>query len=269
MLIAQVSDLHVCARGQRAYGAVDTNAMAQRAVRAVAALVPRPGALLLSGDLVEAGSAGSYAQLMDLLDPLTPLALPLYPVAGNHDEREALAQAFGPRLGLHSDRLPGFLQYAARLGGLRLLVLDTVVPRQGHGALCATRLAWLADRLAEDASPTVLALHHPPFATGIAHMDAMGLREGAGALEAIVRRHPQVQALLCGHLHRSIQTRFGGAVAATCPSTAHQIALNLLEQGVDGYVMEPPGFQLHLWRGGRLVSHTVPLGEYGSTRPFG
>lgn len=265
MLIAQLSDLHLCARGQRLDGRIDTQAMAARALNAVMAWPTRPDALLLSGDLVETGGADAYAELMALL---APIELPLYPVAGNHDERGALSEAFGERLAPHSHRLPGFLQYAARLGDLRLLVLDTVVPLQGHGALCATRLAWLAERLAEDASPTLIAMHHPPFATGIAHMDAMGLREGGAELEALVQRHPQVQALTCGHLHRSIQTRFGGAVAATCPSTAHQIALTLQGQAQDGYVMEPPGFQLHLWHGGRLVSHTVPLGDFGGTHAF-
>lgn len=266
MLIAQVSDLHVCAPGQLANGVVDTNAMAREGLRAVAACRPRPDALLLSGDLVEAGSAASYAHLLELL---SPIELPLYPVAGNHDERGALAEAFSGRIGPHSARLPGFWQYAAALGPLRLLVLDTVVPHQGHGALCARRLDWLDQRLAEDAAPTLIAMHHPPFATGIGHMDEMGLLEGAEALEAIVRRNGQVQAILCGHLHRAIQTRFGGTVAGVCPSTAHQIALNLLGSSADGYVMEPPGFQLHLWHGGRLVSHTVPIGEFGGTRPFG
>ena len=39
--------------------------------------------------------------------------------------------------------------------------------------------------LAEDDRPTIIAMHHPPFATGIAHMDAVGL-EGA-ELERLVR----------------------------------------------------------------------------------
>ena len=62
--------------------------------------------------------------------------------------------------------------------------------------------------------------------------------------------------------------RFGGTVASVCPSTAHQIALSLLQSSADGYVMEPPAFQLHLWHGGRLVSHTVPIGDFGGTQPF-
>jgi Icc protein len=265
MLIAQASDLHVCAPSRTLGGGVDTNAMARACVRALLAQRPRPDALLLSGDLVDAGGPLEYRHLLDLL---SPIGWPIYPVAGNHDERVALREAFGLRMGPHRDAMADFLQYAVDLGPLRLLVLDTVVPRQPHGALCAQRLGWLKDRLAEDDRPVVIAMHHPPFATGIAHMDAMGLLEGAAALEALVAAHPRVQALLCGHLHRSIQVRFGGSLASVCPSAAHQIALNLMASGADGFVMEPPAFQLHLWHAQRLVSHTVPIGDFGGTRPF-
>jgi Icc protein len=262
MLIAQASDLHVCAPSRTLGGGVDTNAMAHACVRALLAQRPRPDALLLTGDLVDAGGPGEYRHLLDVL---SPVGWPLYPVAGNHDERLALREAFAPRMGPHRAAMPDFLQYAVELGPLRLLVLDTVVPGRPHGALCAQRLGWLKERLAEDDRPLVIALHHPPFATAIAHMDAMGLLEGASEL---VAAHPQVQALLCGHLHRSIQVRFGGTLASVCPSAAHQIALNLLAQGADGFVMEPPAFQLHLWHAERLVSHTVPIGDFGGTRPF-
>lgn len=265
MLIAQVSDLHVCAPGRRLGGAVDTNALARACVRALQALRPVPDALLLSGDLVEAGGPAEYRHLLDLL---APIGWPMYPLAGNHDERTSLREALALRMGPQRAAMADFLQYEAVLGPVRLLALDTVVPRQPHGALCAQRLGWLRERLAEDTRPVVIAMHHPPFATGIGHMDDMGLREGAAELEALVAAHPQVQAVLCGHLHRSIQTRFGGALASTCPSPAHQIALNLQALEPDGYVMEPPGFQLHLWHGQRLVSHTLPIGDFGGTRPF-
>ncbi len=265
MLIAQVSDLHVCAPGRRLGGQVDTNAMARACVRALQALRPVPDALLLSGDLVEAGGPAEYRHLLEML---APIGWPMYPLAGNHDERASLREALGPRMGSHHALMPDFLQYEAVLGPVRLLALDTVVPRLPHGALCAQRLGWLRERLREDARPVVIAMHHPPFATGIGHMDDMGLREGAAELEALLAAHPQVQAVLCGHLHRSIQTRFGGTLASTCPSPAHQIALNLQALAPDGYVMEPPGFQLHLWHGQRLVSHTLPIGDFGGTRPF-
>jgi len=265
MLLAQVSDLHVCAPGRTLGGGVDTPAMARACVQALLAQRPAPQALLLSGDLVDAGGPAEYEHLLQLLQPLP---WPMYPVAGNHDERVALREAFGPRMGPHQALMADWLQYAVDLGPMRLLVLDTVVPHRPHGALCPRRLTWLAERLREDERPVLLALHHPPFATGIAHMDAMGLLEGAEALETLVRRYPQVQGLLCGHVHRSIQAGFGGVVASVCPSPAHQIALNLLGQGADGFTLEPPAFQLHLWLGARLVSHTVPIGDHGGTHPF-
>ncbi|MDH7480280.1 MAG: hypothetical protein QHH02_09735, partial [Syntrophomonadaceae bacterium] len=76
--------------------------------------------------------------------------------------------------------------------------------------LCATRLRWLDETLAQAPdTPTLMAMHHPPFQTGIAHMDAMGLREGGEALAEVLGRHPQVRRIVCGHLHRSIVGTFG------------------------------------------------------------
>ena len=46
----------------------------------------------------------------------------------------------------------GFLHYAVERGGLRFIGLDTLVPGQGGGELCAERLAWLDATLGQ--SPT-------------------------------------------------------------------------------------------------------------------
>jgi 3',5'-cyclic AMP phosphodiesterase CpdA len=111
-------------------------------------------------------------------------------------------------------------------------------------------------------------MHHPPFVTGIGHMDDMGL-EGAEAFETVIARHPHVERILCGHLHRSIQCRVGDTVASVCPSTAHQLALDLSPGAPGAFVMEPPGYQLHRWDGRRLVSHTCVVGEFEGPFPFG
>lgn len=259
MLIAQISDLHIQTDGRLAYGVVDTAGLLAACVAQLQRLDPQPDAVLVTGDLVDCGRPAEYALLRELLAPLGP---PLYLLPGNHDERGALRAAFPEPRFDYLRQESGFVQCAVDLGPLRLLALDTVVPRQGHGALCAERLDWLERRLAEDPRPTVVAMHHPPFATGIAHMDAIGLLQGVAELEAILRSHPQVERVLCGHLHRSIQARFGGTLASTCPSPAHQVALDLRADGPDCFVMEPPGYQLHAWRGGRLVTHTVVLGDW-------
>jgi 3',5'-cyclic AMP phosphodiesterase CpdA len=99
-------------------------------------------------------------------------------------------------------------------------------------------------------------------------MDAFGLA-GADAMAAVVRRHPQVERVLCGHLHRSIQARWAGTVASTAPSTAHQVFLDLHDDAPLAFTMEPPACQIHVWRGdGGLISHTSYIGEFAGPFPF-
>jgi 3',5'-cyclic AMP phosphodiesterase CpdA len=264
MLIAQLSDPHIRLPGQKAYRVVATDAFLPPAVAAVNAQDPRPDVVIISGDLTDFGRPAEYAHLKHMLDRLE---MPYLLLPGNHDDRDALAQVFPDHAYLKG--VDGHVQYVVEDYPVRIVVLDTVVPGQSHGTLCERRLAWLADRLAEAPErPTVIAMHHPPFNTGIGHMDRIGLLQGAGALARIVGAHGNVERILCGHLHRSIQRRFAGTIASTCPSPAHQVALDLRADGPSAFVMEPPAFLLHDWRDGGLVSHLAYIGPYAGPYPF-
>jgi 3',5'-cyclic AMP phosphodiesterase CpdA len=262
MLIAQITDTHIKLPGRLAYGRVDTAAMLERCVAELCALDPQPDLLVITGDLVDLGRAAEYEHLSSLL---APLQMPLLAVPGNHDERSAFRTAFA-----HHAHLPaqGFLQFVAEPAGMpvRLIGLDTLVPLEGRGELCAERLAWLDERLSEAPDrPTVILMHHPPFITGIDHMDALGLT-GREAFAEIVGRHPQVELILCGHLHRNIQARVAGCAAMTAPSTAHQVTLDLRPNAPSTFCMEPPGYLLHRWDGAGFVSHHVNIGPHAG--PF-
>jgi len=99
-------------------------------------------------------------------------------------------------------------------------------------------------------------------------MDRIGL-SGSDALARVIGRHPQVERVLCGHLHRPIQFRFAGTIASTCPSPAHQVALDLAPGAASAFRMEPPAFQLHAWRKGvGVVSHTAYIGDFAGPYPF-
>lgn len=260
-LLVQLSDTHITRQGTWLDNRVDTAALLAQAVAAVGRLQPRPLAVLVSGDLVNAGAPDEYAHLRTLLAPLPG---PVYLVPGNHDERSALRAAFADHAYLAQTASEGFIQYAVDVGGLRLVALDTVVPGAGHGALCERRLQWLDATLAQaPLQPTLVAMHHPPFATHIAHMDALGLREGREAFAAVIARHPQVERVVCGHLHRSIQVRLAHTVALTVPSTAHQVDADLGGQRPASYTLEPPGMAVHAWTCGTdLVSHVLPTGNH-------
>ncbi|NWG73499.1 MAG: phosphodiesterase [Rubrivivax sp.] len=263
-MLVQLSDPHVVEPGRLLQGRIDTPALLAQSVAAVAALQPAPKAVVVTGDLVERASAAQYAHLRALLAPLPG---PVWLIPGNHDDVAALRAAFPDHDELTpvgDPALAGHVLWAREVAGLRVVALDTVVPRAPHGTLCERRLAWLDSTLAAMPDrPTIVAMHHPPFVTGIAHMDAMGLREGVAGLEAVLRRHPQVERVICGHLHRNIVRRFGGTVAMTVPSTAHQIVLDLRADSPAAYRREPPGFAVHAWRDGALVSHVAVVGDHG------
>lgn len=262
MLIAQITDPHIKLPGKLAYRMVDTAAMLRACVAEIQSLKQPPDLVVMTGDLVDLGRAEEYAHLKSIL---APLRQPIIVIPGNHDERNAMREAFADGAYLP----PGeFLQFAIDDYPLRLIGLDTVVPGQGGGELCTNRLRWLDESLlSRPDTPTLIMMHHPPFRTGIGHMDDIGL-VGADAFSEVVQRHPQVVAIVCGHLHRSIHTSVGGRPTLTCPSPAHQVALDIDAKAPSAFRMEPPGFMLHWWTGSALVTHLATIGDYPGPYPF-
>lgn len=264
MLIVQLSDLHLCPPGQLALRVVDTIALARAAVSTVKALPVRPDFLVISGDLTESGLPEEYRLLREMLDDL---GLPLLIVPGNHDHRETLRAELD--LGPHAVTEGGFVQFLADIGDLRLIGLDTVEPGASAGALCKARLDFLDRALTEaEGREVLLFMHHPPFSCALPYMDGVMLRRGAGELAEIVSRHNNVRRLFCGHHHRPIQTRFAGTFAQVAPGIAHQVRLDLSADAVPMFMLEPPGFLLHMRQGSEIVTHTLYTGAYSGPYPF-
>lgn len=251
MRIVQLSDLHLQPPGQRLYGQVDTAACLEAALARIATLAP--DLLLISGDLSDRGSDAEYAYLAQALAPLScPVAL----MPGNHDRREALRAAFPAQGWAGEGEAPCHRRLDVASG--TLLLLDTVVPGQEHGQVDDAALDWL-EAACPTRARTLLVMHHPPFSIGVAGMDAIACR-GAAALNAWLVRRPNVEAVLCGHVHRFVATSFAGRPALTAPSPAHQIALDLDGPAADlAFTLEPGAFLLHLWApGSPLTTHCVP-----------
>ncbi|MEI8145104.1 MAG: phosphodiesterase [Alphaproteobacteria bacterium] len=265
MLIAHLTDPHIRPRGLTAYRVAETNMLTERAVDAVIALETRPDVVIISGDLTDNGLETEYQNLKSIIERLP---MPVWLIPGNHDRRDIMKSVFNGWPGMaHHDT---FAQWVADLAPVRVIGLDTVVPGSGAGALCGDRLAWLEARLNEGRdTPTIIVMHHPPFACGIKHMDAIGLNEGAPAFEALVRAHPQIVRILCGHHHRPIQALFGGTLAMVAPSVAHQVVLDLSEASRSALNFEPAAFYLHAWvEGTGLVTHTAYVERAPGPYPF-
>jgi len=266
-LVAQLTDLHIKAGGKLSYGMVDTAGALHRAIDTLLAAPQQPDTVIITGDLADFGSADEYRFLRDILQRL-PMPVLLLP--GNHDRRTTLRQAFADHGYLFANGdAEAPVHYAVDAGPLRLVGFDCTVPGKPGGRAEPAGLAWLdATLAATPGRPTLVMLHHPPFVTGIGHMDRQGL-ENAGALEAVIARHPHVERVVCGHLHRQITRRFGGTIAMTAPGPAHQVTLDLDPDAPSGFRMEPPGYLLHWWHPAHgLVTHLAASGDYGPAHPF-
>lgn len=253
LLIAQISDLHLKPNGTLLFGAVDAYGLATEAIARIEGMEPRPDAVLITGDLANDGTDDDYGAVAELIPRLS---MPVFAVPGNHDRRGGLRRIFAT-----GDYLPptGRLCYAAEIGELRLIGLDSLVEGEAHGEVGREQLDWLDTTLAERrGAPTLVMVHHPPFRTGIGFMDSIGLRD-AEDLAAVIGRHPQVERVLAGHVHRVIEARFAGTIALACPGTAHQVHLQLRADGPAAWTAEPPAVLLHWWNGERLVTHLAPV----------
>ncbi len=264
MLIAQISDPHLRGRGQLYQDLVDSNAMFLEALRHLERLDRQPDLVLLSGDVVDTVGGSEYAVAAEMLARVRP---PLLVIPGNHDEREAFRACFAQHAYLPAS---GPLHFAnGDHGAVRVLGLDVTVPDAHHGNLDDVACRWLEERLAEEPSrPTIIMMHQPPFDSGIPFIDAYHCRRGE-RLAAIVSRFPAVERILCGHVHRFMQLRFGGTMLVTAPSTTTAIALRLGEGAEPASFVEPPAMLLHHWRPrAGVVTHHVPIGTFRGPLPF-
>jgi 3',5'-cyclic-AMP phosphodiesterase len=147
-------------------------------------------------------------------------------LSGNHDDREVLCDYFGDYE--YIQRCEKFIQYTADLGEISLVVIDISSSGVSEGALWSERLAWQDKTLTKNEHRSfVVAMHHPPFKTFIQCMDAIGLNTGCEKFVEIIKKFPNIERIIGGHLHRSIEARIGSTIVCVAPSPAYQVALNL------------------------------------------
>jgi 3',5'-cyclic-AMP phosphodiesterase len=239
--IVQLTDTHLFADRQQQMAGCRTNDRFAAVVDYLADRPEQPDLLLLTGDLAQDDSAAAYRYLRQTI---APLQIPAYWLAGNHDQNGA---AIAAELAL----APCNPAKVIEDGGWRLILLGTMVPDQAGGWLSPEQLADLDRQLQRDERPVLIALHHHPLAIGSAFMDGMALENGA-ELMAIVDRHPQVKAVIFGHIHQEFNQLRNGVRYLGCPATSVQ-----LRPGAAAVEWDPigPGYRvLELGPAGELNS---------------
>lgn len=236
MIIAQISDTHIL---ERASDDAHAAPRAESLRRCVADINRRAvDAVIHTGDSVHHGSANEYAHLCEILGELKA---PLFLTPGNRDRHNGIRAAFE-----HLRYLPrsgDFFHYVIDNYPVRLVALDSVSAGERKGVFCEERRAWLDATLAQKPDqPTILFIHHPPFDVGDHYVGGYRKMRDAEELAAVVCRHPQVERLLCGHVHRFHRESWAGTTATIMPSVAVD-----LRKDVDAALGDAPLYVLHRW----------------------
>jgi 3',5'-cyclic-AMP phosphodiesterase len=186
-------------------------------------------AILATGDIAEDGRRGTYERFRERL---APLGVPVLCLPGNHEDPGVMAEVLGS---------PPF-QYCGslRLGGWRIVMLDTHVPMKPGGWLDAGELARLERELAAASDENVLVcLHHQPIPMGSAWLDAVGLGNPED-FEAVLERHANVRGVAWGHVHQASDRAHRGIHMMSTPSTCAQFTPRTDRCLMD---LAPPGYR--------------------------
>jgi len=242
-LLAQISDPHI---GERAAHGVDPEGCLRAVVKALRRLPDPPDAILVSGDLAEHAKPKEYRLAAKMIGKLE---VPIHVLPGNHDDRATMREVLA---------LPGEggapLDYAADLGPLRLVVVDSTIPGEDRGGFEPGQLERLETELATSTKPAIVAMHHPPLTTAMADWDGVNLPVSERqALATVIARHPQVKAIVAGHLHRVAVAGLAGRPVLAAPSTYLQARPDYGAETIELYG-GAPGFAIHALRGEELSS---------------
>jgi 3',5'-cyclic AMP phosphodiesterase CpdA len=211
--------------GRRHHFNLDAQSAAIRAATALS-----PDLTLITGDLTAQGLDSEFEAVHALLEPLARSA-PLYMIPGNHDLYVA-ENTPGSRMRAvlgewMSPASPGI----AHFGDVSALYIETCRPTWLSSG--ATDLSHLeaAEHLLKDARAfTFLCLHYPLIGRhGERYGPSRRANNHADAIDAWVRRQPQIGAILHGHEHHGFH--------ATLPAAHGDI--HVLNPGASGYAWLP------------------------------
>lgn len=230
--LVQISDTHFTKDSALLHGVVDCERKLAEVLATVEATGVPVDALVMSGDLTDAGDPGAYRRLRSLVEPVAArLGAPVLWTMGNHDERGAF------RTNL-LDEAPSTspVDLVHDVNGLRVICLDSSIPAQHRGEVSVEQAQWLADELSRPAEHgTLLVIHHPPLPV-TSERDVLWELCHQQRLADVVRG-TDVRAIVAGHLHYTVSGMFAGIPVSTATSVAYSGDLSApadAQRGVDG-----------------------------------
>jgi len=209
---------------------VDTAASLKSVIGAARSYWHQPDLIILTGDLSQDETAGSYRKLKELF---CVFQCPIYYLPGNHD----LPEVMDPIL----TRAPAAFSADRSVvaGDWQIVLLNSRVEGRVEGRLPPDELSYLERCLAGRPDlNAIVCLHHSPVSIGVPWMDEIALTNPED-LFAVLDRFQVVRAVVWGHIHQEFESSQGAVRLLAAPSTCIQFK-SCLKFGVD---TRPPGYR--------------------------
>ncbi|WP_390619218.1 3',5'-cyclic-AMP phosphodiesterase [Maricurvus nonylphenolicus] len=230
--LVQITDCHLGQyTGEELLG-LDTDESMQDVVDLVKQEQSRVDYILATGDIASGGQPGAYQRFLKTY--MSQLPHPMAWLPGNHDLPSEMEKAAGRKL----DKL-------VELDNWLIILLESQVDGSEYGDLSEAELAFLQQALEQNPDHHILVcLHHQPVKVGCAWIDQYQVRS-ADQFFAIIDKHPQVQAIVWGHVHQDFSRERNGVQLMASPSTCVQFKPMSDEFAVDTVMPGYRWFDLH------------------------
>ncbi|WP_411277701.1 phosphodiesterase [Gaiella sp.] len=232
LTIVQLTDCHLFTDPIGSLREIVTRPRLRRVIEDIRRRVPEADLLVVTGDTAHDEAQATYEEFSrDLGDWTDRLRI----VPGNHDNRASLRRVFPDAC----DEASGRVVFRVETTEWLVLGLDSQRIGEDAGELGTAQLTWLGDQLeAARTRNAVVFLHHPPIEVGSPWVDGIGLLD-ARALENVLAEHPQVRAVISGHVHQEASGLIGDTTAHTSPAVGPQFRPHtetlVIDQGPPAY----------------------------------
>ncbi len=205
----QISDTHISADPHfNSDGAQHTPLIgAQALVHELNKLPFTPDFILHTGDVVNGSTEDDYQAAREVLGALS---VPVYYVAGNHDDATLLQRVM---LGAEQPKTP--FDYEIEVNGVQIIGMDSNRPAPLYcGRVSDEQLAWLSDLCgADDPRPLIVALHHNVLPMGAPWWDErLRLINGEDFHRALLPARERIRGVFSGHVHQNVDIVRDGIV---------------------------------------------------------
>ncbi len=222
LIVLQISDLHILAETEETLYGVNTEHSFQQLLKQAHTLHGKVDLVLVTGDLAQHPCQASYHRIYKALEKYHTQTVCL---PGNHDDLLLMNQLInGEQVNCRKQ---------IQFNDWQIISLNSKKPASQAGYLSKNELDYLTEALDKQADlNTLIAVHHHPVPINSRWMDGMMI-ENSGDLFLLLKQHPQVKAIICGHIHQDFNFQKQGIQILGVPSSCFQFEPHCTQFTID------------------------------------